>query len=685
MSINTVLTADRTQFKNYLNDGIAIPSNAAVALTKASIDVPLFVQKMLKVPIVPNAVRVAPLFTVVIDGIEKDISWRDFYTAFTQYPNPANFANGVDRDVTEDVFYSGNYEFFTNNKLYFSVDGITVNSKAPLMWVLAKAVENAFQFYRCTDITDYKESFCGIPDLQSLTANYAGGDVVYPNCYVRAVEPTEYKLNVSYEIQSPSERALTGAVFDAVDVLNFTIGGNNDRLTSVNAGVNVGYGNGFDVDVNGGYLITTPTVVATGVSAFGLSLEGLGQDVATDTYLPKTYASLDLATPIIDIGVQFEHINQGGQDYTVYKIIDGQEQYIHYDGATFDTQNLSIFKPYDAVSKFTNANDKFAIVIRRGNIMNGNFQFVFDIKMGTGTDLDTYSTVYSSIKTISNPRITNVPVFLSNAVAGNVFDDIGYIDISADTVSQGSALTDIQGARYNTFSIRAGNSPLLDDPGYRDFINAIGLSFYGADHTILGVEDRVKFNITYGDDPLNKVLTWKPPIIASTQSPVFGGLLTAYFVGERTLANIFQFVDTSFKLNIRNNILQDIPKYLNVFLLNHTNKNFTGSFLGAGGFLGSSEGEDKMIGTIPFVVDDPNISQIVKVSYETFNPYYRPLNNPHVFTTNEFIVEISYKDFRTDEKHQINQIDGLVKIELNFIKRNNQNIKRITGEVVPII
>ena len=184
------------------------------------------------------------------------------------------------------------------------------------------------------------------------------------------------------------------------------------------------------------------------------------------------------------------------------------------------------------------------------------------------------------------------------------------------------------------------------------------------------------------------MLSWKPPVISSTQEGVAGGILTGYWMGELTLANIFRFVGGSLRVNVSNGILQDLPKYLNVFLLNHTNKNYSGSFIGTTGILGSNEGEDKLVGTIPFVVENPDMSQIVQINYETFNPYYRPLNNPNVFTTNEFVVEISYKDFRTDEKHQINQIDGLVKVELNFIKRNAQNVKRITGggnSIVPII
>ena len=57
------------------------------------------------------------------------------------------------------------------------------------------------------------------------------------------------------------------------------------------------------------------------------------------------------------------------------------------------------------------------------------------------------------------------------------------------------------------------------------------------------------------------------------------------------------------------------------------------------------------------------------------------------FITNDFIVEISFKDFRTDQKRFINDIDGLLKVELNFNKSNRQNVNRITetNNLIPII
>ena len=98
------------------------------------------------------------------------------------------------------------------------------------------------------------------------------------------------------------------------------------------------------------------------------------------------------------------------------------------------------------------------------------------------------------------------------------------------------------------------------------------------------------------------------------------------------------------------------------------------------------DGEDRLVGTIPFPQDIP-ISQVVSIQYETFNPYYRPFNNPEPYITNEFIIEVSYKDFINNTKKTISNITGTLRLELNFNKSNNQNVKRLTArnDLLPII
>ena len=93
-----------------------------------------------------------------------------------------------------------------------------------------------------------------------------------------------------------------------------------------------------------------------------------------------------------------------------------------------------------------------------------------------------------------------------------------------------------------------------------------------------------------------------------------------------------------------------------------------------------------MVGSVP-VLEDISESQILELNYETYNPYYRPFGNPNPFVTNDFVIEISYKDHRTNVKKFINQILGTLRLELNFNKSNRQNVKRITevNELIPLI
>ena len=184
MSINTVLTSDRTQFRNFFSDGVTLPAHSNVALTKLSMEVPVFTQTSLYVPAILNADRTDNALLVTIDGIEKDITWRDLYNAFVDYPNVADQSE-AEQDMTEDAFFSGTYPFFINNDLYLSTDGNTFQSKCPPLYMLARAIEEKYQFYRLNNVSEYSDSYSGVPDNQTLTAAYAGGAVNYTNSYVR--------------------------------------------------------------------------------------------------------------------------------------------------------------------------------------------------------------------------------------------------------------------------------------------------------------------------------------------------------------------------------------------------------------------------------------------------------------------------------------------------------------------
>jgi hypothetical protein len=643
--------------------------------------VPVFMQTSLMVPQIAAGDRNDNALLVTIDGIQQNITWTDLYNAFVDYPT-FQATSEAEKDITEDDFFSGIYPFFINNDLYLSTDGNTFESKCPPMYMLARAIDEKYQFYTLNNVSEYTDSYSGVPDEQTLSAAYIAGLVNYTNSYVRGSTPSKYKINASYTPLNRLNATPTESSFPGSDLLTGSWTWNANILTSAALSVNVGYNNGADIDLNGGYQRVSPNLAAGGKTAWGYSLVGRGEG-ATDKHLPKTYTTLDLATPIIDIGIQFESITEGVDTYLVYKIIDGQQQYSTYDGsATPSITTLSIFKPYDAVSRFENG-DRFAIVCRRGNILNDGYQYVFDIKMGSGTDVNIYDTVYTSTKTLNNPAIQMVPVFLSNNVAGNTFGGINYIQTGADTLSQAGSVFREGGVFLDTFRIGIGNGNDNDKSDYRDFFNGLGLNYRVSGGQLDPIGNG--FFIEYEGDATNKTISWDPVTKNDSGS---GYLDTRYWIGETRLNNIYRYNTGFHWWEVDDELsLVNMPKYLDVYLLNHTNKNYSGSFIDTLTFSGgSNEGEDRMVGSVP-VLSDITESQILELNYETYNPYYRPLSNPNAFNTNEFIIEISYKDSRTNVKKFISQLVGTLRLELNFTKSNRQNINKITqtNNIVPII
>ena len=580
MSINTVLTSDRTSFKSFFSEGIILPAQTNVALTKLSVEVPVFVQTSLTVPLIAAGDRTDNALLVTIDGIQHNITWQDMYNAFIDYPTLGNTSD-AERDMTEDAFFSGTYPFFINNDLYLSENGAQFDSKCPPLYMIARAISEKYQFYDINNVSIYSDSFSGVPDNQSLSATYAGGNVNYTNSYVRGSTPIKYKINAAYVPYNITTSATTDSNFITDDRIHWTVGGTGNRLTSTAAlVVNVGYDNSSDIDLNGGWQGVTPTVVAGGITAWGYSLMSHGSGTG-DVYVPKTYATIDLATPIIDIGIQFEET--GGN--TLFKIIDGQ--HINYDGTSVKV--ASNFKPYDAVSGFTSANDRFVILCRRGNILDDGYQYVFDVKMGSGADVTTYKTIYTSTKTLNNSAIHIVPVFLSNPVVGNVFNDVSYIRTGADTLNQGNSVLRDDGSFLDTFRIGIGDGNDNDKPDYRDFFNGLGLNYRvsGGQLDPLGNG----FFIEYEGDATNKTISWDPVTKNESGS---GYVDTRYWIGETRLNSIYRYDNLNLYWEVDPTLsLDNMPKYFDVYLLNHTNKNYSGSFISTNSFLGgSNEGED---------------------------------------------------------------------------------------------
>ena len=689
MSLNVVLTSDKCQFQNYFSDPLILPKNASCALTKASMVLPVFVQNILKIPqLAIGAERAAIALEVTIDGIFKDISWNDLFTAYSEYENILQ----IEPTLSANRFFSGTYEFWTNNYLYIenSPASASDGDKPKFSWVIARALSNAYEFYDITDNSEYDDVSIdlgndplGNPNITITRPAYgAQAAVTYNNVQLNCNKKLNTKLNIAYNPYRRTGLALTNAdISAAADRLNFTWDAANLRLTStaVIGQACMAVGNTMDIELNGGYLRTIPSLT-NGTMAFGLSFEGIGAGVG-DNYQPiSTYP-----TNIIDIGIEFSTEPVSGN--TVYRIIDGQVVNSAYDGGAVSTFYASHYKPSQAVCKFTNANDVFAILCRRGNIIDGNYEYIFEILMGVdGAGLNTYKRIFTSKKTLNNSGIQLAPIFLSSVnQINNRFNGIQFTLKGIDTGRQ--ALSS-QTQDYS-FSNAVKIQPLLDGRNQEqiNFWSAIGLHSY--QQTAAGELNQSAMVVSYDGSPLNKTIKWKTNFKDQDNTNTNESY---YWIGKRKLSDFYYFdvVTETWRVNSVN-ALAFLPKMLNVYLLNMSVKNFSGTynnFQTIGAAVDTTTGEDRLVGTIPIVIDDSTVASNLEIQYETYNPYYRPINNPDNYSINEFIVEISYKDFNTDQRKIIEDINGILKVELNIKRGADLNVKKIMGRhngLLPLI
>ena len=685
MSINTVLTSDKANFQNYFPDGIVLPEKASIALTKLGMDIPIVAQNTINIPLVPDPTL--EMIRVEIDGIVHNITWREFYTAWTQYPDP-NAVGTLEPAMTENNFFgitgTDTYQFWSNNSVIFDT-GANQQSKPPLTWCLARAIENKFQYYSCRDLTEYETHFSGIPNGQTITGN----GVNYINSSFKATSIKRFGLNVSYNSSKISNSAFTAAPnFAATELNGFGFAGNllTSTLTAGPARVNMAVGNGMLIDINGGYCSVRPNIPAANAGtsmAFGLSLEGQGS-TADDEYNVRNFTTLADATTVIDIGVQFETFaDNGGVLRHVYKIIDGQKEFVYYDGAAAANITLTNFKPNTALVKYNNDGDRFYILARRGNNKNNTNQFIFEVLQGTDGDTVAQArVVYTATRYLDNADIIPTPIFFSDNIAGNIFQTPQFIAREVDTIQESITQFSYRGGNIGTFKLSPSTTTFYDDPSSKEFWGRLGFMFNTTGQE--NVDNTMNFKISTDGTQLNKSLYW-----TQGGSPKEVGYFnnTNYYLGANQLSSIY-FYDagsTQWK-TIVGNSLTDLPKYLNVYLTNQDIKAYTGS-ANLANIAFNQQGEDRLLCLVPFDTDLTSESGIGQIRYETFNPYYRPLNNPISFKINDLIVEVSVHDPNTNRRFEIKNIAGILKMAITIKKGIRPNLQKITrhNDLVPII
>lgn len=685
MSLNVVLTSDKCNFQNHFSDPMVLPKNASVALSKAGMSIPVFTQNVLRVPQLDAVGRARTCLRTTIDGINLGITWTELFTAYSQY----TLLNAFEPSLNADRFFSGEYEIWTNNFTHFrsSPAGVSDGNKPALPWVIAKAMSNKYEFYTVTDSSEYVDAdiTLGINSVGSANNTVirpAVGAVplaTYNDVQLTCSKRINTSLNISYDPSAVTTRALTDATFtDADDCVNFVSATKNLTSTAVVGEAAMAYGNEMNIDLNGGYMMFTPNLAdTTSTMACGFSLVGnpkLGNDnIPVNTYSPE----------LIDIGIEVGF--DARTNSRVLRMIDGQTKNNVYTGAVAEQSANPNFRPALRTLDITNDSDEIAILCKRGNIINGSYEYVFTVLLGdAGNPIEQMVELYQSRITLNTSGIRLAPIFMSSVNSNsNQFRDIEFITRVAggDTDRQGENFLT---RNYSTADI-VSIQPVLEGRSAEEtnFWSAIGLHSYYQDQTLVNANSN-RIEVSYDGTPLNKVIKWKTDFKDqdSTNTNV-----SYYWVGKRNI-NDFYFFDTAsetWRVNV-NNGLAFLPKYLNVYVLNLTVKNYSGSYSSLGG-QSTNTGENRLVGTIPLSLGNITQSQDVEVQYETFNPYYRPVNNPDNYPLNEFIMEVSYKDFLTDQRKTIDNITGILKLELNIRRGADINVNKVMGQqgILPFI
>ena len=648
MSINIGLVSNKPEFTNFFSENVTLPVNSECVLAKANMDLPVITVTAAVVPFVDNVSRGEPILDVQIDGIEHSLSWTDIYTAHT-----ALAQDDIDAGVTADQYLSGSYEYFPTTTLT-GFDAATTSFKSKLNFptVLAQAIDTKFEFYTVEAQVDKIEN-----DLGNLGGqdNYTFRNFTDTTAFMNFTTTKAWKLIATYTPQKLAEFTVTDANIAGAANSGYVLTGGNDTLTSTAALCQAWGSNENIIDVNGGYWGTTFTHPGTGISVYGISLEGVGH--GNDEYNPVITA---FEPEVFDIGFQFEVV--AGQK--VYKIIDGNKQHVYYDtNANAEvTVTKPLYHPPNAKLKF-NDTDDFFIQVQRGNLYNGTNEFVIRLYQGHNThDFSSQFTelVYVAKRTLKSSAITPNIGFMSDGQAGHIFENNEFIEITPDTIQQCNYRPNASGDGV-PFAQSIGTMaliPIIDDGNggevSRDFLAAYGLYTDG--------DQNSNANTYHSIETKDQTLT-----LTATMNLTSTNSFSSIFLGNVP-------IDDAFKQNATLNTtainfdspfaLTNLPKELKVAINNLPIKSFQGQYINTALSKPISGGETRVIGTIPIPEISPEDVSI-PIVYEPFNLLYRPLNNVQPFNFNQVFCEIYFQDFNTNQRKTFRTVNGHLTLDIN--------------------
>ena len=669
MSINIQTVADKTIYENHFQDAMTMPINSQIALTKCNMEVPVFVQNVLRVPSVGVVDYTKPLFLVAIDGLQREITYQDFFNAHN------SLIGLIEPGMNIATFYSGNYEIFTNNNLTLARPPPAAgdSAKPTFSAILGKAIDREYDFYSCIDISAAVSSQVNVGGAfgQSIVGD-AG--TVYNQSILRTNYQNQISLNITYNPEPIAQTTPTTGIFDGFELLNWS----NTTLGVLNnaSGNSCFASTDFEIDNNGGYLTFTPNIALSSASqcAVGFNLSGIHTAGPGHMGVLSTPTAVNIPSDfnLIDIGVLFEANAAGTQ--VKYRIIDG-----NYDES--GTKYIQT-EPALPLKNYTNNSHIFSIQMVKSDMNNADGSIVFRLYQGTQAAPLQANFIYQFKTTMaSSSQLTN-SLFLCDTAAHEL-KGIQYVAMTNQTRAQNNSTSFVYGLN-DSFSISA--SLLQFRPfGITDFIAATGIDS-DLDELVLATVDPYVSKITNQGTRFNKTLTWKTNW---TSGDATNTNISYYFLGLRNMADFYTYAaDPNTGVNRfvvrKDTSTTTLPKELSVFINNLDIKNYSGTFSSLTG-ANTQTGITRLVSTVP-LRSETNVlaSENLTIDYEVFNPYFRPISNPNNFTINQLMIEISYKDFATDQRKTIDNINGLVRCEFN-VRGGLKTNKKMNNELLPFI
>ena len=630
------LTSDKAEFTNFISDTMVLKEESKVCLNKASFSIPVIVSNNIPLPYegaVPD--YGVTFFSMAINGVEHEISYQEFFDAYNVIDNF--------QTVTINEMYTGIFQLFVDNLATFT-DATGADYELPTFTsVLVEACNTKFQYYKF------------LSDNVTEPINI-GQEFFNTNLTINGINITNIKnfrkinqIGISCLYEPRKVTMLSPSTInwdDPAIVNNFTTAG--DGITASDANPAMGASpNTFDP--NGGWVSCLPNIQAGGKAAMGIVFMGKGHNDpinVSGVYQPENF----------DVGIEW--YNDAGT-YT-FRIIDGHQLNVYSHGGSVQEDYVTNYVPPNKIFTFSNQSDYFFLLVRKGRTMNGTTEFTTSI-IQTHNNPDIHGAenrvIYVAKTTLNNSQIRIQPLAYSDGAA-NELDHWRYIPKTDDSKQEDDYLDNIPVDGDNFDGISSANSMILqplinnatDWDEERNFWTKMGIG-----------QDDENFNVRaeFSNDGINRSIKWDLP----KDNDKF------YWIGEKYISNIIDPANPNYVSfnTLSPSFISQIPRQINVSIMDLPINPRDGNFVKSNGFF-STNSFNKVINYVQTDSNSlyPEENTTLDYVYEAFNLVYRKLNNRQEIPITQMKCKLSYKDFNTDNEQNINNLEGICKLEIIF-------------------